>query len=378
MDFSFTEEQDAIGELARQIFAGEVSVERIKAVESGADHLDRRLWATVTEAGLLGLAVGEAAGGSGGGAIELGRLLEEQGRHLAPIPLAPAVVAAAALDHFGGEDDHTLLATLLSGEAIATVAFDQPAGASWDLPATVATEGPEGWALEGWIPTVPAVGAAAAVLVPARLDGSAEVALFVLDPGSSGVVIEPVTTTGRQPAGHLVLSSAPARRLGDAGDDAVTWVAQRLMLALSAVTLGVAQEALRRAAEYTSQRQQFGRPLSSFQSTAHKAADAYIDTEAMRATLWQAAWLLDEGRDPDEATAAVLVARWWAAEGGQRVTHAVQHLHGGLGADVDYPVHRYFLWAKQLELALRSPSDDLAHLGQLVAARARAAQEAGR
>ncbi len=73
----------------------------------------------------------------------------------------------------------------------------------------------------------------------------------------------------------------------------------------------------------------------------------------MRATLWQAAWLLDEAdADPAEVSAAVLVAHWWAAEGGQRVAHAVQHLHGGIGADIDYPVHRFFLWAKQIELTL--------------------------
>ena len=80
-----------------------------------------------------------------------------------------------------------------------------------------------------------------------------------------------------------------------------------------------------------------------------RAADAYIDTEAVRLTAWQAAWRLSEGRP---ATEEVAVAKFWAAEGGQRVAHAAQHLHGGIGVDLDYPLHRYFLWAKQLELTL--------------------------
>ena len=128
--------------------------------------------------------------------------------------------------------------------------------------------------------------------------------------------------------------------------------------------LAVAEGALRMAADYTSERQQFGRPLSTFQGVALKAADAYIDTEAMRVTLWQAAWRLTAGLD---ATREVMVAKWWAAEGGQRVVHITQHLHGGMGADVDYPVHRYFLWGKQIEDTLGGASAQLARLGRALA-----------
>jgi acyl-CoA dehydrogenase len=138
---------------------------------------------------------------------------------------------------------------------------------------------------------------------------------------------------------------------------------------LAATALGVAEEALARAAAYTSQRQQFGQPLSSFQSTAHRAADCYIDVEAMRATLWQAAWLADE-RDA-AALDASLVAAWWAADAGARVVQSVQHLHGGLGADTDYPVHRYYLWGTQLDISLGGASALLAQIGDGVARAAR-------
>lgn len=371
MDFSFSDDQDALAGLAAQIFEGEVTVERIKATEASGEP-DRALWSTLAQAGLLGVGVGEATGGTGGGAIEAGRVLEEQGRTLAPVPLAPALVAAAALDRFGRGAVDDLLAAALAGEALVVVGLDQPAGSTWDAPATVAGHDGDGWALTGWVPSVPALGAARAVLVAARLDGTADVGLFLVDPHDARAAIDPVDLTSRQPAGHLTLDACPARPLGEPDVATVRWVAERLMLALSAVTLGVAEEALRRAAEYTSQRTQFGQPLSAFQSTAHKAADAYIDVEAMRATLWQAAWLFDGGADDAvEASAAVLVARWWASDAGQRVVHAVQHMHGGIGADVEYPVHRFFLWAKQLELSLGSPTEGLARLGTVIAEQTR-------
>ncbi len=147
---------------------------------------------------------------------------------------------------------------------------------------------------------------------------------------------------------------------------AVAWMLDRARTGLCAIQLGVTEEAVRRAASYLNQRHQFGRPLSSFQGTMLRAADAYIDTEAIRVTTWQAAWRIDEGLPAAEAVA---VAHWWASEAGQRVVHATQHLHGGLGADISYPIHRYFLWGKQIELMLQGPSAELSRLGSLLATR---------
>ena len=119
-------------------------------------------------------------------------------------------------------------------------------------------------------------------------------------------------------------------------------------------------------AAYTSSREQFGKPLSTFQSVALKAADAYLDTTAIQSAARQAAWSLDAGAD---ATLAVLTAAWWAAEGGQHCVHLTQHLHGGMGADITYPVHRYFLWGKQIELLLGGASALLAELGDVLVSR---------
>ena len=111
-------------------------------------------------------------------------------------------------------------------------------------------------------------------------------------------------------------------------------------------------------------REQFGKPIATFQAVAQRAADAYIDVEAVRWTMWQAAWRLTEGRPAEDEIA---VAKFWAADAGHRVTYAAQHLHGGIGLDVDYPVHRYFLWSKQIELSLGSATRQLLKLGAAMA-----------
>ncbi len=202
------------------------------------------------------------------------------------------------------------------------------------------------------------------MLVPARTEEG--VSVFLVDPADPGVDRLRAETTNHEIHPHLLLDDVPGDRLGGPanGRFVVKWMLERSLVGIAALQVGVAEEALRQAADYTSNRIQFGRPLSTFQGTALKAADAYIDTEAMRVTLWQAAWRLSAGRD---ATAAVSVAKWWASQGGQQVVHSTQHLHGGLGSDIEYPVHRYFLWGKQLEDTLGGAGLQLARLGRHLA-----------
>jgi alkylation response protein AidB-like acyl-CoA dehydrogenase len=173
-------------------------------------------------------------------------------------------------------------------------------------------------------------------------------------------------TTDRSLVGHLTLTGVSAEPLGDVADGERTLhrMFERALLGLCAIQIGVCAAATAQAAEYTSHREQFGKPLSTFQGVQLRAADAYIDTEAIRVTTMQAAWKHDEGLP---IRADVLVAKWWAAEAGQHAVHNTQHLHGGMGADVDYPIHRYFLWGKQIEDTLGGANATLAHLGQVLA-----------
>jgi acyl-CoA dehydrogenase len=365
MDFTFTEEQDAVRDLAAQIFAGHATTERVKEIERGDERVDRELWRALADAGLLAIAVPEEHGGSGLGLVELCLLLEEQGRRVAPVPLWPTLVLGALpIAEFGTpEQQRAWLPGVAAGEVMLTAALAEPGAGDPFRPHVTATRDGDAWRLDGAKPSVPAAHVAARVLVPAST-GDGGLGVFLVDPAGAGVTRTDASTTDKSKVAHLELSGAPAEQLGDDRGRATAWLLDRALVGLCAIQVGVAEAALRMAADYTSERQQFGRPLSTFQGVALKAADAYIDTEAMRVTLWQAAWRLTAGRD---ATREIMVAKWWAAEGGQHVVHITQHLHGGMGADVDYPVHRYFLWGKQIENTLGGASAQLARLGHALA-----------
>lgn len=226
------------------------------------------------------------------------------------------------------------------------------------------TEG-EDLVLTGTAVGVAVAGQAAAVLVAARsADGDVRVALVPSD--AEGVVVTPVAATAWGAAGNVTFVEVrvPADHvLG--GVQVRDFAVQHLRLGLCGVQVGVCAAALGATASYVSHREQFGRPISTNQAVSVRAADAYLDTEAIQLTTWRAAWLLDEGRS-EEAVSAVLVAKYWAARGGLRVVHATQHLHGGIGADIDYPIHRYFLWGRQNAFSLGGSDQVAAELGSVI------------
>ncbi|HXQ91147.1 MAG TPA: acyl-CoA dehydrogenase family protein [Acidimicrobiales bacterium] len=379
MDFEFTEEQRAVSETAAAIFQGMASAPRVAEVEDTPDRFDAVLWAELAKANLVGIAVPEEHGGSGLGLTELCLVLEQQGRAVAPVPLwATTVLGALPMAHFAPpEMQARWLPGVVAGEHRLSGALSAVATSARNTPTVRARRDGEGWRLHGTAFAVPQAHLAARVLVPAAVDGDGTGTAIValVDPTGPGAALERATTTDHQVHPHVHLVGAPVGPADvvagpEHGAGAVAWMLDRARTGLCAIQLGVTEEAVRRAAAYLNQRHQFGRPLSSFQGTMLRAADAYIDTEAIRVTTWQAAWRLDAGLP---ATEAVAIAHWWASEAGQRVVHATQHLHGGLGADISYPIHRYFLWGKQIELMLQGPSAELARLGALLATQFRAA-----
>jgi len=362
MDFNFSEDHLAVRDLAAQIFSGRVDIERIKVIEKSDDRIDRDLWSELAKANLLGIPIDEAHGGSGLGLTGLALLLQEQGRRLAPVPLITLAIGALPVQEFAPADlGADLLQRVIDGSVIVTAALEEADSVDPTAPRVRLENG----GLVGTKLAVPAGRVADRVIVPASTDDG--VTVFLVDTNADGVTVEPVDTTDHQAAAHIAFDGAvPDGVLGKAGDgSSVTrWILDRGLVALAAIQLGVAQEALRLAAQYTSERLQFGKPLSTFQGVSLRAADAYIDTTAMDVTLWQAAWRLDNGLD---ASQEIAIAKWWASDGGQRVVYATQHLHGGMGADVDYPVHRYFLWGKQIADTLGGASHQLARIGADIA-----------
>ena len=361
MDFSLSDDQQAIVELARKILDDLASNERMRVLEkSGAVRFDRELWKALAEAGLLATAVPEAHGGAGLGFLEVAAILEQVGRHAAPVPLYETLVLGALpLAEFGSDAlQQAWLPRVARGEAILTAAL------LGDAPVRAERAG-DGWRLSGTRLCVPAAEIADAILVPAETGSATSV--FLVETRAQGVKLTPIPTTSGQPESLVELSGVPGTLVGREGDGAkiVEWISLRATSALCMVTLGACESAMELTKEYAKTRKQFDQPIAMFQAVGHRAADAYIDTEAVRLTAWQAAWRISQGLD---ASVQVSVAKFWASDGGKRVVHAAQHLHGGVGVDREYPLHRYFLLARQIELTLGSGTPQLVKLGDMLAA----------
>ncbi len=382
MNFDFSEEEEAVKELAGQILGESTSFDRLREVERDDDGpgFDRELWASLAEANLIGLAISEDLGGQGFSNLALCLLLEQAGRNLAPVPLVESVVyTALPIERFGSDSlKKRLLPKVISGQSILTAAFFEIGAPALSRKArTQTTASGDGFTLSGEKVCVPYAGAADRILVSASsADG---LGLFLIEPTAAGVSLERQETTAHERQFVVKLDgvnvdaddvlAVPGR-----GEEIIDWLEPRAATALAAIAVGVAAEGLRQTAVYTSERKQFGREIGSFQGVSLRAADAYIDVEAMRSTMWQAAWRLDNG---DTAIKAAAVAKWWACIGGHRVSHTCQHLHGGIGADVDYPIHRHFLRLKHIAMTLGGANEQLSSLGGTIAAEARAGIEPG-
>jgi alkylation response protein AidB-like acyl-CoA dehydrogenase len=351
MNFSLTEDQDSLRALAADIFGDKATTERIEAVELTAERFDRDLWRELAGAGLLGIALPEESGGAGLGLVELAIVCEEHGRVVAPIPLAWTTTAAAAIAVHGDEAQQRWVEGAVSGELVLTCALPVAAAGIKVVDGTIS----------GQIAGVPYAHVAAAIVIPSEGE------LYLLEPGATGITVLPGIATTNEIHGELLLDRAPVTRIGSQAAD---WWEARLLIALAATSAGLCDAALKQTAAYTSERMQFEKPLSTFQGVQLKAADAYVDAGGIHAAVLQAAWRLDAaeelGTTPEEASAYVLTAAWWAAEAGQHCVHITQHLHGGMGADITYPIHRYFLWGKSIELYVGGASRLLARLGDVI------------
>ena len=366
MDFTFTEDQLAVGQVARDVFARRATTDRLTELEATGIRHDPVLWQDLADADLLGLALPELVGGSGRGFLELGILLAEVGWSVAPVPVyATLVLGGDPIARYGTPEQHRrYLTDMLAGKRILTAGLTEPGRSDVTAPVTTARSDGAGWRLDGAKELVPA-GQIADTLVISATTEDGGVGLFVVDAHAPGITVTPIETTGGQPYADITLADVPVAaedRLGEAdrGTAMLQEVHDRALVGLCAVQVGVTERALRIAASYTGQREQFGRPIGSFQAVQQRMADAFIDVEAIRWTTWHAAWLLGEGRS---ATREAMIAKFWAAEAGMRVAATAQQVHGGIGIDISYPLFRYFLWAKHNELAMGSATAQLARLG---------------
>jgi alkylation response protein AidB-like acyl-CoA dehydrogenase len=367
MDFSLSETQEELRGLAARILEDRSGLQHLKERDRSDDWYDLPTWQEFAKANLLGIALPESAGGLGFGFLDLCMVLREVGRNVSPLPVIPTLVSGALpIARFGSDAQQAILAKVASGDVLLTAALVE-IGAEPGEPSTTATRDGDGWKISGTKSNVPGATAAEIVLVPATVDG--KVAMFLVPTNASGITSARQQTLNREPLFEMTLDGvhvADDALLGslDQGADILAWTLNRTTIAVCALVSGVAEQAVRMTAQYTCDRKQFDRAIGTFQAVGQRMADCFIDMQGIELTMLQAATHLDEGRDD---VLEVATAKFWAADGGNRIGHAGLHIHGGISIDVDYPIHRYFLWLKQYEFTLGSATPELLAIGRELA-----------
>lgn len=367
MDFSLTEDQNAIRDLANQIFADRSTDEFMLEFSRSGKTYDDELWSTLAEQGLLGICVPEEFGGTGLGFTELCLILEEQGRHVSPLPLfSSLVLGGLPIAKFANDNQKQQWLGQLAEGSVKLSAAVADLGMTAAAQTTVTAEKQaDAYVLNGVKHAIQDGAVANAILVPA-LDANGELSVFIVDTQVEGVTVEAQQNFSGTTKANITLNNVKAELLGEAGqgEAIVKYIEQHADAALVSMQVGVCDEAIKRTAQYTCERKQFGAPIGAFQAVAMRAADAFIDLEAMRSMAWQAVWRLSEGLECD---IEVRAAKWWACNGSHRIVHAAQHLHGGMGSDIEFPIHRFFIQSKEISFTLAGAAKQISELGKQLA-----------
>ena len=369
MEFALTEEQESIRELLEQVLTDLVHDDSLKMLAKEGRWFHERAWVQLADSGMLGLAIPEEHGGAGLGLTELCLLLHQVGRTVAPIPAIETLVSAALpIAAFGSaEQKPRFLPGVAQGQIVLSAALVDLGSRDPMHPSAKATPDGDGWRVTGRFSNVAYADLAGRIVVPAHAGDGAPL-LLLLDPEAEGVRLGAQRGTNGQPLWLLDLDDATVAATDvlagpERGRSALKYLVDRTMLGICAVELGIAEQALFMTAKYSGERRQFGVPIGVFQGVTQRVGDAYIDVQAMRSTMWQACWRLDEGLEADRELA---IAKFFAADAGARVVAAAQHVHGGMGFDRDYPLYRYFMTSKHLEFTLGGAHESLTRLGELI------------
>jgi 3-oxocholest-4-en-26-oyl-CoA dehydrogenase beta subunit len=361
MNFELNEDQQAIAEMAGNVFADYCSDERLRDADLAGEPYMEGLWAMCVETGLHALAIPESCDGSGLGATDLMVVLEAQGRALAQVPLWRHQLAATALAQFGGEALAPWVTQAASAKALLTLSLEGLDSAH-GIELKARREG-DGWLLQGRAAAVPLAEQAQAALLLAEVDGEAR--LVLVDLSLAGISGTPGVMTHGEAIADLHLHSVALDANAVLPAAALAWLEPRAIAALASLQLGVSAEQIRRTVEYVSERQQFERSIGSFQAVQMGMADAHVALEALRSTLWQLCYRLDSGLP---APAEALATAYLACEAGHLVGHKAQHVHGGIGVDLTYPIHRFLYWSRALSSALGGSAATLERLGDCLSA----------
>ena len=323
MDFSLTESQQAIADLAGQL------LDEAKPAGSGQQE-STGPWKELARAGLLSLSLPAELGGDGLGVLETAALLTEVGRRAAPVPaLATLMTGVLPIVRWGdGGLRRVLLPPAAAGELILTAGIREPSDPMPAIPAATVTDG----TVSGTKVGVPYCAQAGRVLVPVSFEDTTGV--VIIDPAAPGAHVTRTPAAG--PEYTLRLDRVPVEHvLGAAATR--TDLYQLAVAGACCLADGALAAALALTRDHVATRQQFGRPLAAFQAVAQQIADVYIASRTLHLATLSACWLLDEGKD---VAGDLGVAGYWCAEEAPRSVRTCHHLHGGTGMDTTYPLHR--------------------------------------
>jgi alkylation response protein AidB-like acyl-CoA dehydrogenase len=342
VDFSLDETQQAVAELAAAVLRPDADHARTEQALAGPSGYDETAWKSMAQAGLLALALPSASGGDDAGAVEVGVVLSAVGGQTLPLP-ALATLALGVLPvraHGTEEQQRSLLADVGTGRVLTAALRDAPGAA---------VRGSR--TLDGVRVGVPYAAQAHRVLVPTP-EGTA-----IVDPSGPGVTLVRTPSSTGMPEYTMRFDAAPATDVlaATAAD-----VDRFAVAGAAAVADGVLAGALALTAAHVRERRQFGKQLATFQAVAQQIADVYITARTMHLAAISANWRLATGRDADEDLA--VAAHWLTAEV-PRALQVCHHLHGGLGVDVTYPLHRYSSHAKDLARLVGGAASRLDALG---------------
>ncbi|WP_449432548.1 acyl-CoA dehydrogenase family protein [Pseudomonas putida] len=356
MDFQLNEDQRAIAEMAGSLMSDYCTDERLRDWDLSGQPYMQELWASCVETGLHALAIPEAAGGSGLGMTELMQVLGAQGAALAQVPLWRHQLAAAALAEFGGAPLAAWVEQAAAASGLLTLSLDGLSNARGiELQASPEADG---WRLDGRVAGVALAEQSMAALVVAQVTGQPR--LLLVDLAQAGISCVPGVMTHGEGIADLCFAGVAVSHQQLLSVAALDWLAPRAIAALAALQLGVSAEQVQRTVAYVSERQQFDRSIGSFQAVQMSMADTHVHLEVLRSALWQLCYRLDAGLPaPSEA----LATAYLACEAGHRIGHTAQHVHGGIGVDLTYPIHRFLYWSRALGSALGGSSLILERLG---------------
>jgi alkylation response protein AidB-like acyl-CoA dehydrogenase len=364
VDFTVDDDQREIAELA----AGVLGKESDHARAAGEAGYDEHAWLTLAKTGLLALALPVDLGGDGLGVGEVAMVLTEAGRAAAPVPaFATLALGVLPLADLGSPDQRAaLLPDVATGHALLTAAPHEPSAPFPVHPATTATIADGGWSLSGTKTSVPFAAGARRVLVPASLPSGTGV--FLVDPNADGVTLDPAHSSTGSPEYTLRLDGVAvteADLLTETEPGASIATLHRYALAgAAAFGDGALAGALKLTTGHIGTRHQFGKPLATFQAVAQEIADVYIASRTVHLAALSATWRLSRRLDPEPD---LDIAAYWLAEEAPRALAVCHHLHGGIGVDETYPLHRYYSLIKDLSRWLGGASSRLDRLGELIA-----------